>query len=76
MLELLTERGMTLAEAERQILDLTEGETEAEKAVRIEAEARAERRRQFDEQQNFLRISPMGLPGMGAKVVSGKRAKG
>ena len=76
MIEMLTQRGVPTDEAEAQVIQILQAETEAEKAARLAQEAAAERRRIYEEQQRFIQSSPMNLPGMGARVRSGKRKVG
>lgn len=72
MVEALVTEGLGQLQAEQAVREALAEETESEKAARAEAEAAAERRQAYAEQQAFMQRSPMGLPGMGAKVRSKK----
>jgi hypothetical protein len=73
MIETVAVEGMSPLAAEQAVMVALEDETDAEREERLRAEAAAERRRQYEQQQAFIRASPR-LPGMGARVISGKRA--
>jgi hypothetical protein len=77
MIEVLAARGIDPLAAEQSVIEALEDETDAEREERVQAQAAAERRRQYQEQQAFLRQAPglrqAGVAGVGAYVRSGKR---